>query len=118
MAATKASSQSGRLSSRWFWSSCPHLENVCPVFLKSALHLNQNNLLQGGDDHFSSGAGGAGRDHSLDSTYTTDVLRYVLENYNALSWLSMDPVTHDRRSCLPVHVQILQQMYTNFAALV
>ena len=60
---------------RWFWSSCPpHLEQVCPVFLKSALHINQSSLQQGGDEGFTSQAS-AGRLHSLDSTYTADVLR-------------------------------------------
>ena len=44
--------------------------------------------------------------------------RYVLESYNALSWLSVDSVTRDRRSCLPLHVQILLQMYNGLAALV
>jgi hypothetical protein len=43
--------------------------------------------------------------------------RFVLEGYNALSWLSLDHETHDRRSCLPLHVQILQQMYNSLAAL-
>ena len=60
---------------KWFWASCPHLENVCPVFLKSALHLNQANLLQGGDDGFAPNSN-RGQVHSLDSLYTTDVLRY------------------------------------------
>ena len=44
--------------------------------------------------------------------------RYVLEGYNALSWLVLDPVTHDRRSCLPIHVQTLLQLYHAMAALV
>lgn len=43
--------------------------------------------------------------------------RYVLEGYNALSWLSLDHETRDRRSCLPLHVQILLQMYNSLAAL-
>ncbi|TRY70349.1 hypothetical protein TCAL_02438 [Tigriopus californicus] len=103
---------------KWFWSSCPHLENVCPVFLRSALHINQANIQQGGDDGFSSSSASSGRVHSLDSTYTTDVLRYVLEGYNALSWLNLDSDGQDRRSCLPVHVQLLQQIYANFASLV
>lgn len=63
---------------RWFWSSCPHLESVCPVFLKSALHLNQASVHQSSDDGFSGGSSSAaagGRVHSLDSGYTTDVLR-------------------------------------------
>lgn len=55
---------------RWFWNSCPHLENVCPAFLKSALHMhatqqNSDELLQ------QSSVSG----HPLDSQYTTDVLR-------------------------------------------
>lgn len=24
---------------RWFWSSCPHMENSCPVFLKVLIIL-------------------------------------------------------------------------------
>lgn len=59
---------------RWFWSSCPHLEHVCPVFLKSALHINVASVLHGGDDGFTP-TSASGRVHSLDSTYTADVLR-------------------------------------------
>jgi Mediator complex subunit 13 C-terminal domain len=43
--------------------------------------------------------------------------RYVLEGYNALSWLVLDPLTHDRKSCLPIHVQALLQLYHAMAAL-
>lgn len=46
------------------------------------------------------------------------IFRYVLEGYNALSWLSLDPSTHDRTSCLPVHIQILMQLYHTMQALV
>ena len=46
------------------------------------------------------------------------VYRYVLEGYNALSWLVLDPLTHDRKSCLPIHVQALLQLYHAMAALV
>ena len=46
------------------------------------------------------------------------VFRYVLEGYNALSWLALDPQTHDRKSCLPIHVQTLLQLYHALAALV
>jgi len=102
---------------RWFWASAPHLENVCPVFLKSALHINIANLAHGGDDGLVPQSA-SGRVHSLDSNYTTDVLRYVLEGYNALSWLVLDPQTHDRKSCLPIHVQTLLQLYHALAALV
>ena len=58
----------------WFWSSCPHLENVCPVFLKAALHVNVASIQLGGDDGFTPQTA-SGRVHSLDSTYTADVLR-------------------------------------------
>merc|ERR1719458_1897777 len=75
-----------------------------------------NNLAHGGDDGLGPGPGQSR--HSLDSNFTTDVLRYVLEGYNALSWLVLDPVTHDRRSCLPIHVQTLLQLYHAMAALV
>lgn len=37
--------------------------------------------------------------------------RFVLEQYNALSWLTCDPATQDRRSCLPIHFVVLNQMY-------
>lgn len=43
--------------------------------------------------------------------------RYVLEGYNALSWLALDASTHDRLSCLPLHVQVLMQLYHTAAAL-
>uniref|UniRef100_A0A183V5Z6 Mediator of RNA polymerase II transcription subunit 13 n=2 Tax=Ascaridoidea TaxID=33256 RepID=A0A183V5Z6_TOXCA len=33
-----------------------------------------------------------------------------LETYNALSWLNMDFVTGERRSCLPVHIQALMRL--------
>ena len=59
---------------RWFWASCPHLENTSPVFLKSALHINAASLIHGGDDGFTPQSS-SGRVHSLDSTYTADVLR-------------------------------------------
>ena len=116
-----------------FWSSAPHLETTNPVFLKSALHINIGNLSLAGDDGLVPQSA-SGRVHSLDSNYTTDVLRsvnvltlfsylqclcfsYVLEGYNSLSWLVLDPVTHDRSSCLPLHVQALTQLYHALAAL-
>ena len=44
--------------------------------------------------------------------------RYVLEGYNALSWLVVDPQTRDRKSCLPIHMQTLVQLYHSLSALV
>jgi mediator of RNA polymerase II transcription subunit 13 len=46
------------------------------------------------------------------------ICRYVLEGYNALSWLALDHDTKDRLSCLPVHVQVLMQLYHTYSALV
>ncbi|KAL1498030.1 hypothetical protein ABEB36_008892 [Hypothenemus hampei] len=100
---------------RWFWSACPHLENVCPAFLKNALHLHSTNIQQNSDDLFQQSAQVSS--HPLDSQYTTDVLRYVLEGYNALSWLALDSNTKDRLSCLPVHMQVLVRLYHTAVAL-
>lgn len=100
---------------RWFWAHCPHLENTCPVFLKSALLIHTPSVQQNTDDLLQSN----NRDgHSLDSNLTTDVLRYSLEGYNALSWLILDPLTNDRLSCLPLHIQVLMQLYHTIQTLV
>ncbi|XP_054167934.1 mediator of RNA polymerase II transcription subunit 13-like [Oppia nitens] len=100
---------------RWFWSSCPHMEASCPVFLKSALLIHTPSVQQNSDDLLHTNVRNY---HSLDSNLTTDVLRSVLEGYNALSWLSVDPSTHDRTSCLPIHIQLLMQLYHSVQALV
>ena len=65
---------------RWFWASCPHLEQVCPVFLKAALHINAASVQPGGDDTFGTTQSSGGRQHSLDSSYTADVLRSVYKS--------------------------------------
>lgn len=88
----------------WFWSSCPQAKNQCPVFLKASLHLNVSSVQSDELLH-------SKHSHPLDSSHTSDVLRFVLEQYNALSWLTCDPATQDRRSCLPVHFVVLNQMY-------
>ncbi|XP_075162156.1 mediator complex subunit skuld [Haematobia irritans] len=101
----------------WFWSACPHLEDVCPVFLKTALHLHVPNIQTTDDILNSTNAHSSATDHPLDSTLTADVLRYVLEGYNALSWLALDSNTHDRLSCLPINVQTLMDLYYLTAAI-
>jgi mediator of RNA polymerase II transcription subunit 13 len=101
----------------WFWSSCPHLENVCPVFLKTALHIHSPAVQQNTDEVLLHQSQSSATDHPLDSLSTADVLRHVLEGYNVLSWLAMDSNTHDRLSCLPIHVQLLMQLYHMTAAL-
>ncbi|KAK8721383.1 hypothetical protein OTU49_012808 [Cherax quadricarinatus] len=108
-----STASTGRLP-RWFWSSCPHLESSCPVFLKSALHLHSPGITQSEEFLHSTN----NKVHPLDSSYTTDVLRYVLEGYNGLSWLVLDPAKQDRRSCLPLHMQVLSHLYNVMAALV
>uniref|UniRef100_H2Z3Q5 Mediator of RNA polymerase II transcription subunit 13 n=1 Tax=Ciona savignyi TaxID=51511 RepID=H2Z3Q5_CIOSA len=89
----------------WFWSTCPYAKNRCPVFLRSALHI------QSGVNDATTHQGSIEGNHPLDSNKTAVVLRFVLENYNALSWLTTDPVTKGRRSCLPVHCLSLMQLY-------
>uniref|UniRef100_A0A1B0BVC1 Mediator of RNA polymerase II transcription subunit 13 n=1 Tax=Glossina palpalis gambiensis TaxID=67801 RepID=A0A1B0BVC1_9MUSC len=106
----------GRMPS-WFWAACPHLEDVCPVFLKTALHLHVPNIQTTDDILNSTNAHSSATDHPLDSTLTADVLRYVLEGYNALSWLALDSNTHDRLSCLPINVQTLMDLYYLTAAI-
>ncbi|XP_060810742.1 mediator of RNA polymerase II transcription subunit 13 [Amyelois transitella] len=101
---------------RWWWAGCDHLRDACPAFLKNALHLHTGNV-QSADDYTSLMQRRDHNAHPLDSQTTTDVLRYVLEGYNALSWLSLDNATHDRLSCLPLHVQVLMQLYHTAAAL-
>ena len=67
-----STASTGRLP-RWFWSACPHLEGSCPVFLKSALHLHSPGITQ--SEEFVHNTNN--KVHSLDSSYTTDVLRCV-----------------------------------------
>ncbi|CAN0058964.1 unnamed protein product [Lampetra planeri] len=93
-----------------FWASCPQAQQHCPLFLKASLHLHVTSVQS--DELLLSKLS-----HPLDSSRTSDVLRFVLEHYNALSWLSCDPATQDRRSCLPVHLVVLTQLYNTFRTL-
>lgn len=90
---------------RWFWSASPEKEFQCPSCFKAALHIHSSSK----HDEFSYTH--HKNSHPLDSNLTPDVLRYVLETYNALSWLTFDPVQNDRQSCLPIHFMVLMQMY-------
>lgn len=92
------------------------MENVCPAYLKMALHMHTA-MIQSTDNELLQHNNSASSDHPLDSTYTQVVLRHVMEGYNLLSWLAMDSNTHDRLSCLPIHVQLLMQLYHMSAAL-
>ena len=56
--------------------------------------------------------------HPLDSRNYTDVLKYVLECFDTLSWLTVDPATGSRHSCLPVHTRMIstiQKIISNFS---
>lgn len=55
--------------------------------------------------------------HPLESRQTEEVLRHVLESYNALSWLNLNRQTGDRYSCLPIHIQHLLRLYHSVARL-
>ncbi|CAL1281519.1 unnamed protein product [Larinioides sclopetarius] len=96
---------------KWFWASCPQMENKLPVFLKSALLIHLPFIQQSSDEWLPNNSQQQLLCHPLDSNFTTDVLRYVLEGYNALSWLQLDSKYSDRRSCLPIHMQMLMQLY-------
>ncbi|XP_045064025.1 mediator of RNA polymerase II transcription subunit 13-like isoform X4 [Coregonus clupeaformis] len=97
----------------WFWASCPQAQNQCPLFLKASLHHHISIATAQSDEpnQTSSDKTTKRTAHPLDSKTTSDVLRFVLEQYNALSWLTCNPATQDRRSCLPVHLAVLTQMY-------
>uniref|UniRef100_A0A673YTX3 Mediator of RNA polymerase II transcription subunit 13 n=1 Tax=Salmo trutta TaxID=8032 RepID=A0A673YTX3_SALTR len=97
----------------WFWASCPQAQNQCPLFLKASLHHHISIATAQSDEpnQTSSDKTTKRTPHPLDSKTTSDVLRFVLEQYNALSWLTCNPATQDRRSCLPVHLAVLTQMY-------
>ncbi|XP_070408425.1 mediator of RNA polymerase II transcription subunit 13-like isoform X3 [Nothobranchius furzeri] len=101
-----STAQANRLP-HWFWASCPQAENQCPLFLKASLH-HHISITQ--SDEITSDKTKR-TPHPLDSKTTSDVLRFVLEQYNALSWLTCTPATQDRQSCLPVHLAVLIQMY-------
>ncbi|XP_062844613.1 mediator of RNA polymerase II transcription subunit 13-like [Trichomycterus rosablanca] len=92
----------------WFWASCPQAQSQCPLFLKASLH---HHISIAQTEEQASSKTSQRTPHPLDSKTTSDVLRFVLEQYNALSWLTCSPATQDRRSCLPVHLVILTQMY-------
>ncbi|XP_050408100.1 mediator of RNA polymerase II transcription subunit 13 isoform X3 [Patella vulgata] len=99
---------------KWFWSGSPENAHVCPNTFKAALHVHCSSS----HDEFYNHSHASRNTHPLDSHLTCDVLRFVLENYNALSWLTYDPGKNDRRSCLPVHLDMLMQMYHAVSAFI
>ncbi|XP_061703731.1 mediator of RNA polymerase II transcription subunit 13-like isoform X3 [Syngnathoides biaculeatus] len=101
-----STAQAGGLP-HWFWAPYPQAENQCPLFLKASLHHHISTVQS--DELVADKS--KRTPHPLDSKTTSDVLRFVLEQYNALSWLTCTPATQDRQSCLPVHLAVLVQMY-------
>ncbi|CAD6195329.1 unnamed protein product [Caenorhabditis auriculariae] len=106
----------------WFWSSCPSAKRSLPVHLKSSLHINVPEIKT---DDISMESGSKEKEkekekdlHPLESHQTEDVLRHVLETYNALSWLNVNPRTGERLSCLPIHMQHLLRLYHTIARLI
>ncbi|ESO97898.1 hypothetical protein LOTGIDRAFT_153005 [Lottia gigantea] len=100
---------------KWFWSSRPENAHVCPNTFKAALHVHCSSSH---DDFYNHSHTVDRNTHPLDSHLTCDVLRFVLENYNALSWLTYDVSKNDRRSCLPIHLDMLMQMYHAMSAFI
>ncbi|PAA62954.1 hypothetical protein BOX15_Mlig015335g1 [Macrostomum lignano] len=89
----------------WFRVAPPEQAAVC---LRASLHLNQ---LASCDRAPLSAACDRSPTHPLNTYKTTEVLRYVLETCHSLSWLSVDPATGDRVSCLPRHINQLFLLY-------
>uniref|UniRef100_A0AC35TFX8 Mediator of RNA polymerase II transcription subunit 13 n=1 Tax=Rhabditophanes sp. KR3021 TaxID=114890 RepID=A0AC35TFX8_9BILA len=100
----------------WFWAQCPTRKNKSPVHLRSSLHINTNNIFQSDDDYSNTAV--LENQHPLDSSKTDDVLRYVLESYNQLSWLNVDIITGEKKSCLPLHIQALLRLYNTIEKLI
>ncbi|CAK5081745.1 unnamed protein product [Meloidogyne enterolobii] len=117
-----------------FWYNCPPAARHRRLtHLKSSLHINSTNLLQTDDYQQTTGknVGTSGNQPSgnattgtdklapnpLDLPNTDDILRYVLERQNALSWLNLDPVSGSRCSCLPIHMQAIHRLAESIGAI-
>ncbi|CAI2341364.1 unnamed protein product [Caenorhabditis sp. 36 PRJEB53466] len=108
----------------WFWATSPSSKRHSPVHLKSSLHINISEVKN--DDIAMESTKEKDKDkekeekfvHPLESRQTEEVLRHVLESYNALSWLNMNRQTGERYSCLPIHVQHLLRLYHSVARLI
>lgn len=79
-------------------------------FPKAALHIHNPDLMDGINGFFTAW-------HALATKSHCHVLRSILQTYDALSWLTVDPVSRDRRSCLPVHLYMLCQLHDTLSVL-
>uniref|UniRef100_A0A914PGE3 Mediator of RNA polymerase II transcription subunit 13 n=1 Tax=Panagrolaimus davidi TaxID=227884 RepID=A0A914PGE3_9BILA len=93
----------------WFWSQCPNAKNDTPVHLRSALHISVPHVQQNDDVMLA-----MTENHPLESNKTEEVLTYILQTYNELSWLNIDFISGQRKSCLPIHIQNLLKLYNGF----
>lgn len=93
-----------------FWASSSHSETCDPVILKASLHIHNPDLMEGMNGFVTAW-------HPLATKSHCHVLRSILQTYDALSWLTVDPVNRDRRSCLPVHLYMLCQLHETLTLL-
>merc|ERR1739848_760894 len=81
-----------------------------PACLRMAMHLHLNNITDSRKSDKNNILDQV--QHPMESENSSDALKYILERYNALSWLTADPGSSgNRRSCLPAHVCILLRLY-------
>lgn len=97
-------------------------KNKKPVCIRMALHYHQINISDSTqNDRYTKNKAKSSFDkisHPLNNADSTNSLRYILERYNSLSWLTADPTSKGtRRSCLPVHVCSLLKMYRSIELL-
>ena len=104
----------GNLSVGYILSGSPLDEdaNTEPKIVKCDLHQHVSSFA-------ATSTATAVPNHPLDSRNYTDVLKYVLECFDTLSWLTVDPATGSRHSCLPVHTRMIstiQKIISNFSS--
>jgi len=91
----------------WFFNNCNrgYCANKNPVFLRFALHIRTTLVDSSTLPYLQN------EQHALDSNNTVVLLKYVLEMYTQLSWLTRQISTNDRKTCLPLHCLSLLQLY-------
>jgi len=97
------------LSSAYLTSTAPSLRvpkqmgqsSNCPSLLLGNLH--QQHMWP---------ANTSKQNHILCSDNYSAILRLILQRFDALSWLQVSPISHERVSCLPVHMNAINNIYT------
>ena len=117
----------GSVIPNWLWSpeagqgfrSTQSLENKNntnrPCTLRCAIHYQVININeQSADQKNKTKSSLDNITHPINSNNSINCLRYILERYNSLSWLTADQSSNGaRRSCLPVHMCSLLRAYRN-----